>query len=269
MAMSINTNLTSLGTLRNLNSTLGRLNITQEKLSSGLRINKAKDDAAGLAIAELFRTEVLQQSQEVENLQSGVSAIHTAEGALSTQSEGIGRLRELAIQASNGILNDDQRSAINAEAQQIIEQIDQTGSNTTFNDLNLLDGSTGTIELGTEAGSQININESTAESLGINGIDLSTAGGAAAAIETLDTAAQDVTENRANLGAQENRLTYAIAEREIEGENAAAAESRIRDLDIARAAIDQMRDEVMTQSGIAALAQGNIVPQMAAQLLGG
>ena len=269
MALGINTNPTALGTAQTINSTFNRLRRVHEQLSSGLRINRARDDAAGLAIAEGFRSSVLQRNQEVENLQSGVSAIQTAEGALSAQSEGIGRLRELAVQASNGILNDDQRAAINAEAQQIIEHIDATSNQATFNGVDLLGADAGTVPLGTEAGTEVTFEESTANSLGVGGVDLSTAGGAAAAIETLDAAGTQIVQNRANLGAQQNRLEFGVSEREIEAENAAAAESRIRDLDVARAAIERTRGEVLGQAGIAALVQSNIVPQTAARLLGG
>jgi flagellin len=240
-----------------------------EQLSSALRLNRAADDAAGLAIAERLRTAVRELEQESSNFQSGISLAQTAEGGLAAQSDIVGRARELAVQASNGTLTEEQRAVINEEAQQLVQQIDDTAHNTEFNETGLLDGSTPSINLDAGGSVQVNLEESTAASLGIAGVDLSTQAGAAAAIEALDDAAQTISTNRANLGAQQNRLSSAIAQREISAQNAIEAESRIRDLDIARATIEQTRDQTLLQAGLSAIAQGNLQRQTATTLLGG
>ncbi len=269
MGLRINTNIPALDAQRQTERTSNQLVKTLGQLSTGLEINKAADNAAGLAIAERLRTQVRQLNQEVSNLQSGVSAVQTAEGGLESQQEGVERLRELSLQAANGTLTDDQRAAINTEAQQIIEQIGQTADNTEFNGTQLLNGTTTEIELGTEGGNAVTLNESTVDSLGLTGLDLSTQEGAAAAVETADTALNRINQNRAGLGAQENALTAAIDQRETEALNEQAAESRIRDLDVAQAAIEQARNETLLQSGIAGIIQGNVQNETAAQLLGG
>lgn len=254
---------------RQTSQAAGRVNRGLERLASALRINRAADDAAGLAIAERLRTVVRQLDQESSNFQSGISLAQTAEGGLSAQSDAVSRVRELAVQASNGTLTDDQRAAINEEAQQLIQQIDDTAQNTEFNGTGLLDGSTPNVNLDAGGNVQVDLQESTAASLGIAGVDLSTQAGASAALDALDDAAAAISTNRASLGAQQNRISSAIAQREIGAQNAAEAESRIRDLDIARATIEQSRDQVLLQAGISAIAQGNLQRQTALRLLGG
>ncbi len=269
MGLRINTNTPALNAQRQTQETSRQLLRGFERLSSGLRINRAADDAAGLAIAERFRADVRQFEQESRNLQSAINVTQTADGALGTQREGVQRLNELAIQASNGTLNDDQRAAINAEAQQIIEQIDETAANTEFNGAQLLDGSATNINVGTEGQNlEINVNESSAASLDIDTLDLSTQAGAQNAIDRIQTAAQGIDQNRANVGAQENRFQRAIAQRETATQNAQEAESRIRDLDVAQQVVEQTRNDILQQTGIAALSQANLQGQTAARLLG-
>ncbi len=237
------------------------------KLATQQRLNSASDDAAGVAIAERFRTQVRQFTQESTNLQAGVSALQTAEGGLESQQEAVGRVRELAVQASNGTLTDEQRQAINTEAQQLLEQIGETGASTEFNGTQLLDGSTTSIPVGTEGGNAISISESTRDSLGVNGVDLSTREGATAAIQQLDTAAERISANRANVGAQQNRIESAIAQREQATQNAGEAESRIRDLEVANQVIEQTRNDTLLRSGVAAIAQGNVQASTVSRLL--
>jgi flagellin len=268
MGLRINTNQAAINAQRQLLGTSQRQIRGFEGLASGLRINRAADDAAGLAIAERFRSQVRQFEQEARNLQYGVNAARTAEGGLQIQQEGVARLRELAVQASNGTLTDEQRNAINEEAQQLLEQIDNTGQQTEFNGLNLLNGDAQNVPLGTEGGEEINIDESTAATLGIGGVDLSTQAGASQAIETLDTAASRISQNRAAVGAQERRFESAIEQREIASQNAIEAESRIRDLDVARQVVEQSRNNILQQTGIAALLQSNLQGENAARLLG-
>lgn len=269
MGLNINGPGASLFGLRQLNETTRGTRATQERLSSLLRINRAGDDAAGLAIAEGFRTQVRQLNTEVRGIQAAINLTQTAEGGLVAQGEAVSRIRELAVQASNGTLSDEQRQSINAEAQQLIQEIDATAQNTEFNGLRPLEGSLGPISLDTEGSLEVQLDESTASSLGLNGVDLSTQAGASAALGQLDNAAQEITQNRANLGAQESGLTRAINEREQTSVDLAEAESRIRDLDVAEAFIEQTRNEVLLQGGISVLAQTNVPNQNAALLLGG
>lgn len=268
MGLRINSNEPALFIQRQTQQTSNALLRGLEQLATGQRINRGADDAAGLAIVERFRAQVNQLNQEVSNLQSGVNVVQTADGALGTQEEAVQRVRDLALQASNGTLTDDQRAALNQEAQQLLEQIDETAANTEFNGRTLLDGSATNVELGVEGDIEVNINESTTTSLGINGVDLSTQAGAQSAIQDLDDALSSIQENRANLGAQENRFTRAIDVRETESLNTAEAESRIRDLDIARQTIEQSRNSILLQGGLAALVQSNVLGQNAARLLG-
>lgn len=266
MGLQINPQSPFFGGLRRINDASNRLQRTFEGLATAQRINRARDDAAGLAIAERFRSEVRQFNVEARNLQDGVSFLRTAEGGLATQQDAVGRIEELALQAANGTLTDDQRAAINEEAQLLLEQIDDTAETTEFNGRRpLQDGED--LPVGVEGGDEINVNESTTATLGLAGIDLSTQAGAESALGALQNASNQISQERGSLGAQENRLTRAIGVREVAAENSAASESAIRDLDFAQATINQSRDEILLQGAIAAAAQGNIAPQNALNLL--
>jgi len=270
MGMRINTNVSGLSALRQTNNTTTALLKGYQRLASGLRINRAADDAAGLAIAERFRADVRQYNAEATNLQYGVNMAQTAEGGLDSQTQAVQRIRELSVQAANGTLTDEQRSALNEEVQQLLEEIDDTAANTEFNGQTVLDGSINDLPMGTEGGRvRVNINESTASSLNLTGVDISTQAGAADAIDRADAALNDIGQNRAALGAQQNRFERAIDQREIAAENAAASESMIRDLDFARQSIEQTGNNMLLQGGIAALAQSNILNSNAANLLAG
>ena len=269
MGLQINGPGGSLFALRQLDRTTRGVAGAQERLSSLLRINRAADDAAGLAIAEGFRSEVRQLNAEIRGIQTGVNLIQTAEGALGAQSDAVSRIRELAIQAANGTLSDDQRQALNAEAQQLVQEIDNTARNTEFNGLRPLDGSTGTVTLDAEGSLEVNFSESTVDSLGLTDIDISTQAGASAALATADAALDRINENRSAIGAQQNALASAADQRSIRSLNLRDAESRIRDLDVAQAFIEQTRNQVLLQGGISALAQANLQNETAAALLGG
>ncbi len=205
----------------------------------------------------------------MRSIQTGVNAIQTAEGSLGAQSEAVSRIRELAVQSANGTLSDDQRAALNDEAQQLLQEIDNTAQNTEFNGLRPLDGSTGTITLDAAGELEVNFSESTVDSLGLNGLDISTQAGASAALAATDDAANQINQNRSSLGAQENGLVVAANERSIQSVNLTEAESRIRDLDVARAFVEQTRNQVLLQGGLSALAQSNIQNRTALTLLGG
>ena len=267
MGLSINSNPLLQGIARRLGQTNRLLQNNLRQLATGRRINRAADDAAGLAIAERFNTQARQGRVEIRNLQSGISAAQTAEGGLAVQQQATQRLRELTLQAANGTLSDSQRGALNAEAQQLLEQINDTASNTQFNGQSLLDQGQ-TIDLGTEGGGEITLPSTTTGDLGIDTLDLSTVEGANAALGALDAAQSTLSENRANLGAQLNRLDSAINQREEANLNAIESESRIRDLDIAQGILDRTRNEIALQQGIFAIMQGGANQQNALRLLG-
>jgi len=267
MGLEINTNIPALGAARETRQASNLLARNLEQLGSGLRITGAASDPAGFAIAERFNTLARQSRVEVNNLQSGVNLAQTAEGGLEAQQGAVQRIRELAVQASNGTLTDDQRQALNEEAQQLVQQVDDVAEDTEFNGRQVLNEDQ-TVDLGTEGDVEVTLNESTAASLGIDSIDLSSEAGAAAAVDQADQALNRISQDRASLGAQVSRFERGIEQREIAGINAFDAESRIRDLDIARAATEQARNEVLLQGGLAAIAQSNVTPQAALQLLG-
>lgn len=269
MGLNINSNIPSLGVQRQLGRTSNRLTRGLAGLASGLRINRAADDAAGLAIADRLRSEIRGLNQEINGLQSGVNLLQTAEGGLEAQGGVIQRIRELALQASNGTLTDAQRGAINEEAQQLRATLDDIGQNTDFNGISPLDGSESGISLGGSGEVNVDLNESTAASLGLDNFDLSTSAGATDALDALDEAQERINQNRATVGAQSNRLESAIQTRRTESVNQQEAESRIRDLDVAQAVIERNRNEVLLQSGLSALVQSNISNENALFLLGG
>ena len=268
MGLRINSTSPALEAQRQLGQRAQELTRNFEGLSSALRINRSRDDAAGLAIAERLRADIRQLGRETGNIQSGIGVVQTAEGGLSAQQGVVNRLQELALQASSGTLTDDQRAAINTEAQELVGELDQIADNTEFNNIAPLQG-LGPIDLGVEDGLEVSVQQSTAASLGLSGLDLGTQAGAQAALGGIAAASDAIAENRANLGAQQNTFETAIATRQDTAVNLQEAESRIRDLDIASAAIERTRNEVLLQSAASSVIQGNIVPQTAARLLGG
>jgi len=267
VGLNINTNIPALLGARQARRADRTLSTVLGQLATQRRINRAADDAAGLAIAERFNSQVRQGQVEINNLQYGINAAQTAEGGLSVQQEAIQRLRDLSLQAQNGTLSDENRAALNQEAQQILEQINNVGTDTEFNGLKLLDQNQ-TVALGTESGNQLTLNESNTTALGLNGLDISTAAGAANALNATDNALSVVTNNRAQIGAQQNRLESAISQREISVLNQQQAESSIRDLDVARASIERTRNDILLRGSISTLVQTNVTPQAALRLLG-
>jgi flagellin len=254
---------------RQIGASTNRMQIGFRRLSSGLRITRAGEDAAGLAIAEGLRAGVLAAQTERNNIQMATSLVQTAEGGLAQTGDALQRLRELALQASSGTLNDEQRAAINEEAQQLIEQVNQNAETTEFNEINPLAGDVTEVEVGTEGGMTVAFEAATAEALGIADIDLTTAEGAQAAIGTIDAAIGQVNQFRGQLGATQNALQTAGETRAIVAENLAAAESAIRDANMALEATNLIRDQMLQRGGIAVLSQANIMPQNALRLLGG
>lgn len=268
MGLRINAGLPAVVARRHLERISSELRVGFERLATGQRISRAADDAAGLALAEALRIDVRQSNKEIENLQSGVSAVRTADAALSTQLDATQRLRELAAQASQGTLTHEQRAALNQEAQQLLRQIDDTATDTEHNGAKLLDGSRGSINLGVEGGAQVNLTESTTQSLGLSNVSLSSAQGARAAIGAADEALRRISRARSDFGAQESRFARAIEGREEAVARNTEAESQIRDAEFARQVIEQTRNEIRLQGNIAVLTQANVRSQAAARLLG-
>ena len=297
--MRINHNISALNTYRQLsiNQTLG--NKSLEKLSSGLRINRAGDDAAGLAISEKMRAQIRGLDMASKNAQDAISLIQTAEGALNETHSILQRMRELAVQAANDTNTIDDRRELQKEVNQLIDEIDRIAKNTEFNTKNLLgevsgDAFTGnaqkfTFHIGANEGQNIELEINSMDSArigiiesGVNGISslrvsgvedaesggILTQSGANKAISNIEKAIQMVSAERAKLGAYQNRLEHTINNLGTASENLSAAESRIRDVDMAKEMMEFTKMNILQQAATAMLAQANMQPQMVLQLLG-
>lgn len=272
MGLRINTNVSALNTARNLRQSTQALNKTLERLSSGLRINRAADDAAGLAIAEGFRSVVLGARVAQRNAQDGISLVQTTEGALSETTNILQRMRELAVQAANGTNSTGNREALDAEVRQLLAQIDDIALDTEFNGVRVLSSAqTITLQAGPRPGQTLPVSVEGAKTsdLRISTVSVSQLGLAVSALSTIDLAIQSVSTVRSRLGAFQNRLDFTINTLAIQEENSAASESAIRDADIARETVKFTRNQILVTAGTSVLAQANIVPQTALQLLGG
>ena len=274
-ALSLQTNIGSLTAQRNLRKNERGLHTAMGRLSSGLRINQASDDAAGLSISEKLRAQVRGLSQAQRNANDGVSLIHTAEGALNETSDMLIRMRELAVQSANGTLGASERIAVNREFTALKAEIDRISNVTEFNGLKLIDGSLSTgltfqVGLNNNSNDQITISvsSSVATALGLTaGMTLSTSTGAQNSLAIIDTAISTVASRRGDLGAVQNRLYSTINNLSAAHENLSAANSRIRDTDVAAESANFTRGQILMQSGIAVLAQANQLPSMAISLL--
>ncbi|KQW05415.1 flagellin [Leifsonia sp. Root4] len=277
MGMQINNNIAANNSYRNLSVTQNDLSKSLEKLSSGLRINRAADDAAGLAISEGLRSQVGGLTVAARNAQDGISVIQTAEGALTEVHSILQRVRDLAVQSGNDSNNADSRAAIAKEVTALGEELTRIGASTNFNGIKLLDGSNATLTFqvgagGVAAQDQIAINLNNVSTIGGVVTGLATAGFAdkAAALTTivaLDAQITAVSTARADLGAQQNRFESTIKSLNVSKENLSAAESRIRDTDMASEMVKYTRSNVLSQAGTAMLAQANQSNQGVLQLL--
>ena len=269
--MRIVNNIMALNTWRTLGETNRSLAKTLERLSSGLRINRAADDAAGLAISEKMRAQVRGLKMAAKNAQDGISLIQTAEGALNEVHAILQRMRELAVQAANDTNMDQDRAHLQAEVDQLLAEIDRIANTTEFNKQPLFSGTgfSGVLHVGANQGQNITVTISPMDttSLGINGLLISTQSDADAAIDAIDNALEQVSTQRSNLGAYQNRLEHTINNLNVAAENLSAAESRIRDADMAQEMMNFVRQQILLQSGTAMLAQANVVPQTVLQLL--
>ncbi len=283
--MRIVNNISAMNTNRVLGRTDNALGKTLEKLSSGLRINRAADDAAGLAISEKMRAQIGGIKQAVRNAQDGISFIQTAEGALNETHSILNRMRELAVQASNGIYTDSDKQKLQEEFTQLYDEIDRIAETTQFNTKTLLSGcfanaGSGVVfQIGANAGQFISgtIANMTASGLGLaasirsgaTGIGSgSTITGIQSVLSGVDTAIDKVSAERSKLGAMQNRLEHTIANLGVTQENLAASESRIRDVDMAQEMTTFTKHQILIQSATAMLAQANMKPQAVLQLLG-
>jgi flagellin len=274
MALVINTNVQSLNAQRNLSTTQKSLATSMQRLSSGLRINSASDDAAGLAISENMRANIRSMNQAVRNANDGVSLLQTAEGALNETGNILIRMRELATQSATGTVSSDQRTYINNEFTQLKSEVDRIASATQFNGANLLQGgTTNTVSFQIGAGTTgndtigVTIGAADTTTIGVSSSSVSDVAGSKAAIDAIDGAIKSISSSRGNLGAVQNRLQNTINNLQVAVENTSAAESRIRDVDVAAETAALTRNQVLTQAGTAILSQANQVPQTALSLL--
>ena len=300
MALTINTNTMAGNTARTLGSHYNNLSKSVQRLSSGLRVNSAADDAAGLAIGELMRSDVTTLNQGVRNANDAISLIQTADGALGVIDEKLIRMKELAEQAATGTYNSTQRLIIDSEYQAMASEITRIANATDFNGVKLLDGSlsgthngkgvsdanlnsTGELKIHFGVGNDsaedyyyINIGSAKAADLGVGneaaldkaGHNISTQENAQKALVALDEAIVSKDNIRAHLGALQNRLENTITNLQTQAENVQAAESRISDVDVATEMTNFVKNQILTQSAIAMLSQANSLPQMAMSLIG-
>jgi flagellin len=282
MGLQINTNVAAMNAYRNLSITDGQMAKSLEKLSSGFRINRAADDAAGLAISEGLRSQIGGLKVAVRNTQDAVSVVQTAEGALTETHAILQRQRDLSVQAANGSNDTNSLAALQAEFDQLNTELTRIADKTTFNNVKLLDGSFDrSFQVGYAAGDTIGVKiESGVAGEGFNATHLGTAGqdltlaatattpsGAETAITAVDAAIKEVSTARAGLGALQNRFEHTINNLNVAVENLSASESRIRDTDMASEMVNFTRTQILSQAGTAMLAQANQAPQGVLSLL--
>lgn len=288
--MIINHNISALNTVRVLKVSQGRMKNNMEQLSSGLRINKAGDDPSGLAVSEKMKAQVRGLNQASRNASDGISLIQTAEGYLEETQDIVQRLRELAVQSANGIYTDEDRDQIQVEVRQLVDEVDRVADQAEFNGLDLLTGRFGKESVGNEKAVsdmwfhvgpntdqrvRIYIGSMKAQDLGLRDAQdpekilssLATADSANKSIAVLDNALSIISKQRADLGGYQNRLDMAVKGLDIGAENLQAAESRIRDLDMARGVVALTRNSILAQAGVAMLAQANQQGQQVLRLL--
>jgi len=285
--MIINHNMSAIFADRQLKVNTGNVDKSMEKLSSGLRIVRAGDDASGLAVSEKMRSQIRGLRQASTNAANGISFIQTSEGYLQESQDIVQRLRELSVQSSNGIYTDEDRMQIQVEVSALVNEVDRIASHAQFNGMNMLTGRFARISganvvtasmwlhigANMDQRTRVFIGTMTAEALGIRNpgskqiISLSTPDGANRSIGMLDAALRTINKQRADMGAYQNRLEYAVKGLDIGAENLQAAESRIRDADMATEMVDYTKNAILTQSATAMLAQANTKTQSVLQLL--
>ena len=283
MGLRVNSNVASINAQRNLVNSTGNLQKSLQRLSSGLRITRAADDAAGLAISEGFRADIRSIAQARRNANDGISLLQVGEGALNEVSSILIRQRELAIQAANGTLGDAERDTLNNEFQDLVEEIDRIAAVTQFNGTTILEsGASTTFQIGVDATSNDRITisavDARASSIGLGANSsvsgpfriaiISNVADARTTLSQIDAAISEVASLRASFGTVQNRLESSIRSLAVSQENTSAAESRIRDVDFASETAELTRNQVLQQAGISVLAQANVSTQSALSLLG-
>ena len=285
MPVRIFNNIPSLNAQRLLGINNDRLAFSVERISSGLRINRAADDTAGLAISNALRSDIRVLRQAIRNANDGISLINVTEGALNEQSSILLRLRELSSQASTGTVGSTERATIQLEFTALRNELDRIAATTEFNGQKLVDGSLAStvsstsqifIQVGLDSGadSRINLNEQinltavTSSSLGIDVLTVTSAAGALLALDFINTSIATVTQSRGKVGAMQNRLTRTVSNLSKSTENLQAAESAIRDADIAEEVALLTRNQILVQAATAMVGQANLIPQSVLQLLG-
>jgi flagellin len=274
MALIVNHNIASINAQRNLDISSNALNGSIARLSSGLRITRAADDAAGLGISETLRAQIRSINQAVRNVNDGISLLQVADGGAGTIGSLLARMRELAEQSASGILGNTERSYVDQEFLALRSEIDRISSVTEFNNVKLLSG-TGNDSLSLQIGFRSSANDTLTLSLsdldrtavGLTNVNVSTAAAAANALSNIDSAISAVASARAEIGSLQNRLDATVANLQIANENITAAESRIRDADIAFESSQFVRNQILVQAGVSILAQANLLPQQALALL--
>ncbi len=273
MALIVNNNPASISAQRNLAASTDQLGRSVERLSSGLRITRAADDAAGLGLSETLRAHIRSINQAVRNSSDGISLTQIADGAAATIGNLLGRLRELASQSSSGTVGATERSYIDQEFLALRSEIDRIAQVTEFNGQALTSGSSisFSIQVGFKSGTgntlSMDLNQLTISTLGISSVNVSTSANAQSALSNIDSAISSVATSRAEYGSLQNRFEATIANLTISAENLTSAESRIRDADIAYETSVFTKNQVLVQTGISVLAQANTLPQQALALL--
>jgi flagellin len=278
MSLRINTNVDALTAYRNLNNTQNSMSTSIERLSSGLRINKAADDAAGLAISQGLTAQINGISQAQRNAQDGINVVQTADGALTETHSILQRMRTLAVQAANDSNDTDSRADIQKEVDALSDELDRIADKTTFNNVNLLDGSFSgkQFHVGYASGDTIEVGISStsadgssfdSDGLGLSGVSLTSQSGAEAAIDTIDTAIQSVSTARADLGALQNRFQHTINNLAVTQQNLQASNSAIQDTDMAQEMSNYTRTQILSQAGTSMLKQANQAAQSVLSLL--
>ncbi|HEY6513881.1 MAG TPA: flagellin [Burkholderiaceae bacterium] len=265
MSMTINTNVSSLNAQRNVAGSKESLAVSLQRLSSGLRVNSSKDDAAGLAIADRMNAQIRGINVAIRNANDGISLAQTAEGALATISDVYQRMRELAIQAQNGSNGTGDRANLNTEFQELKAEVTRIAAQTKFNGTAIIAATAAqTFQVGPNNGDTLTV--TTTAVTAVTG-DITTAGNASTAVDALDTAMGTITTNRASYGAAMNRFSFAISNLQITGENQAAARGRIMDADFAAETASLSRAQILQQAGSAMVAQANQLPNQVLALL--
>jgi flagellin len=269
--LAIKNNIMSANAARNLALSYDSLAKSVERLSSGMRINSAKDDAAGLAVRALMRADIATLQQGTRNAQDGISMLQTMDGAMGTVDDALIRMKELAEQAATGSYSTGQRRIMDAEFQEMAQEIQRIAQNTDFNGIKMLNSATGVVKIhvGSTTTLDVDMVSMTMTSLGLDTIDITGTDSAASALTAVSDAINTKNDARAQFGYKMNRLENSYNVLNIQAENLTTAESRISDVDVATEMAKMTRNQVLAQAGVSMLAQANTIPQMALQLLRG